>query len=100
MAETLRALPLNTPVEVRLRDGTRLRGWLREVGDQNFALDHEVRHQLERSEFPLDSLQNVKAIKNVHQSHTTRNILIGVAIPIVVLGVCFGIWFARGGPVY
>lgn len=94
--DQIRAIIPDTPVEVRFRDGVRLRGWISEVSDTGFVMKHEVKHQLRDSQFPFDSVRSVKAVKSVHSSHTTRNILIGVGIAVVVIGVVFVAAAARG----
>ena len=76
----------NSPVEIRFHDGSKLRGWISEVSDSGFVLKHEVKRQLQDSQFPFDTVRSVKAVKSVHPSHTTRNILIGVGIAVVVIG--------------
>jgi hypothetical protein len=87
--EKIRSITPNTPVEVRFHDGAKVRGWIRDVTGDGFALEHEVKHQLQRTDYRFDSVQSVKSVKNVHPSHTTRNILIGVAIAVVVIGAAF-----------
>jgi hypothetical protein len=66
------------------------------------VLKHEIKHQLQDAQFPFDSVRSVKAVKNVHPSHTTRNILIGVGIAVAVIGGLFGAAaagaFGRLGP--
>ena len=76
----------NSPVEVRFRDGSKLRGWISEVSDSGFTLKHEIKQQLQDSRFPFDSVRSAEAVQSVHPSHTTRNILIGVGIAVAVIG--------------
>jgi hypothetical protein len=84
--EQMRAIAPDTPVEVRFHDGSKLRGWIAEVSDSGFVLNHEVKRKLQRSQFTFDSVRGFKVIKSVKPSHTTRNILIGVGIAAIVFG--------------
>jgi hypothetical protein len=87
--ERMHAIAPNSPVEVRFRDGSKLRGWVGEVSDSGFVLDHEIKHQkhqLQHSQFTFDSVRDVRAVKSVNPRHTTRNILIGVGIAVLVIG--------------
>jgi hypothetical protein len=94
--EKIRAMPPNSPVELRLNDGAKLRGWVVECSAQNFVLNHEDHRQLQRSEYRFDSVRSVKPIKSVHPSHTGRNILIGVGIAVAVIGITIGAIAAHG----
>ena len=94
--DQIRAIAPNSPVEVRFQDGSKLRGWISDVSDSGFVLKHEIKHQLQDSQFLFDSVRSVKAVKSVHPSHTTRNILIGVGIAVAVIGALLAAAVARG----
>ena len=94
--DQIRAIAPNSPIEVRFQDGSKLRGWIGDVSDSGFVLKHEIKHQLQDSQFLFDSVRSVKAVKSVHPSHTTRNILIGVGIAVAVIGALLAAAVARG----
>ena len=78
-----RDIPLNSPVELRLADGSKLRGWVSDVSDAGFVLTQEQKGQLSKRQIQFQHVQAVKPVKSVKPSHATRNILIGVGIVIV-----------------
>ncbi|HVP49193.1 MAG TPA: hypothetical protein VMT32_21520 [Bryobacteraceae bacterium] len=95
--EQIRTVAPDTPVEVRFHDGSKIRGWIAEVSDSGFVLNHEVKRKLQRSQFTLDSVRAVQVVNSVKPSHTRRNILIGVGIGVVVVfGALLGL-AASGG---
>lgn len=95
--EQIRSIPPDSPVQIRLLDGSKLRGWISDVSDAGFVLTQEHKSRLEKSQIPFQQVQAVKRVKSVKPSHTTRNILIGVGIGIVVVaGVLAGL--AASGP--
>ena len=94
--EQIRALAPNSPVEMRFNDGSKLRGWISDVSESGFVLKHEVKRELQSSQFSFDLVRSVKAVKSVHPSHTTRNILIGVGIAVAVIGGVLGAAAAGG----
>jgi len=98
--DQVRAIAANTPVEVRFQDGAKLRGWVGEVSDSGFVLSHEAKQQLERKDVGFREVRSVKVVKSVHPSHTTRNVLIGVAIGVVVIGGTLAAIVASGPLVY
>jgi len=89
--EQMRGIASDTPVEVRFRDGSKLRGWFAEASDSGFVLKHEVKRELQRSQFTFDSVRSFKIVKSVKPSHRTRNILIGVGIAAAVFGALAGL---------
>lgn len=89
--EQVRALDIGSPLEVRFLDGSKLRGWISEVSETGFVLSHEKNKRLEKSAVTFSQIQSVKQIKSVKPSHTVRNILIGVSIAVVAIGVAVGI---------
>lgn len=84
-------------MEVSFLSGSKLRGWISEVSDSGFVLSHEKRRRLEKSNVAFDQVRAVKQVKSVKSSHTTRNILIGVAIGLVAVAAVFGIAIAAHG---
>lgn len=95
--EQIRALDAHSPVEVRFVDGSRLRGWVGEVSDTGFVLSHEKNHQLTNSQVAFNQIRAVRHVGNVKPSHTIRNVLIGVGITLVAIGIIFGIGVAMNG---
>ena len=59
--EQIRTVAPDTPVEVRFHDGSKIRGWIAEVSDSGFVLNHEVKRKLQRSQFTLDSVRAVRS---------------------------------------
>jgi len=96
--EQMHAIAPNSPVEVRFYDGSKLRGWISDVSDSGFVLNHEIKHKLQYSRFTFDSVRSVRAVKSVNPSHMTRNILIGVGITVVVIGALLFAAIARTPP--
>ena len=89
--EQMRGIAFDTPVEVRFHDGSKLRGWFAEVSDSGFVLKHEVKREVQRSQFTFDSVRSFKVVKSVKPSHLTRNVLIGVGIAAAVFGALAGL---------
>jgi hypothetical protein len=83
--------------EVRLADGSKLRGWISEVSDTGFELRYEKRKPLQQEQITFDQVKTVKQVNNVKTSHTARNVLIGVGIGVVAIGVVAAIALASGG---
>ncbi|MBI3665888.1 MAG: hypothetical protein HY236_06630 [Acidobacteria bacterium] len=92
--EQVRAIDTRSPVEVRFIDGSKLRGWIGEVSDTGFVLSHEKKRQLTNSQVAFNQIKAVKQVKSVKPSHTARNVLIGVGITVVAIGIIFGIFVA------
>jgi hypothetical protein len=86
VAERIRSIPPDSPVELRLVDGSKLRGWIGEVSDTGFVLTRQMKNGLEKNDIRFQQTQTVKQVKSVKPAHTTRNILIGVGIGVVVIG--------------
>ena len=95
--EQIRALDTHSPVEVRFVDGSKLRGWLGEISDTGFVLSYETNHQLTNSQVAFNQIRAVRQVGNVKPSHTIRNVLIGVGITLVAIGIIFGIGVATHG---
>jgi hypothetical protein len=89
--QQVRALDTHSPVEVRFADGSKLRGWMGEVSATGFVLSHEKDHQLTNSQVAFSQIKTVKQVGSVEPSHTLRNVLIGVVITVVAIGVAFGV---------
>ena len=83
--EQIRGIPPDSPVEIHLLDGSKLRGWITQVSDVGFVLIREQENRLEKNEIRFQQVQVLKRVKSVKPSHTTRNIVAGVAIGVVVV---------------
>jgi len=83
--EQIRGIPPDSPVEIHLLDGSKLRGWITDVSDVGFVLTREQKNRLEKNEVRFQQVQVVKRVKSVEPSHRTRNIVVGVAIGVVVV---------------
>ena len=97
LEQQVRSLDTRSPVEVRFLDGSKLRGWMGEVSETGFALSHEQNRQLTVSNVAFAQVSAVKQVKTVKPGHTARNILIGVGVTVVAIGVIFGIYLAQNG---
>ena len=95
--EQIREAESGTPAEVRFVNGTRVRGWVSEAGENGFVLSHETNRQLEKTDVSYSDVKSVKWIRNVKKTHTARNIVIGVVIAVVAIGAACGIFIARNG---
>jgi hypothetical protein len=76
------AMPLGTNIEIRLKSKQRMRGARGAVLNSGFAL---VDAHAKEQQIAFDDVASVKLF--TQKSHTTRNILIGVGITLVVLGI-------------
>ena len=85
--EQLRAIDVRSPVEVRLNDGAKLRGWVGEVSGSGFVLNHEEGPQAKKSQVAFNQIKAVKQIQSVNPRHTTRNLLIGVGVALAAVVV-------------
>lgn len=95
--EQIRAIPPNSPVELRLVDGSKLRGWVSDVSDTGFVLTQERKSRLEKRQIAFQQAQSVKLVKSVKPSHTTRNILIGIGVGVaVVAGIIIALAVSGG----
>jgi hypothetical protein len=86
------AMPLGTNIEVRLKTKQKLRGARGEVNRAGFTL---VSAHASEQQIAFDEVASVKLYSA--KSHTTRNILIGVGIAAVALGITAAI-ILRCGP--
>jgi hypothetical protein len=78
--QQIRSVPAGAPVELRLKDGSKFRGWVGDVTESGFVLTHERKNRLERKPIAFEEVRTLKLVKSVRHSHTARNILIGVGI--------------------
>jgi hypothetical protein len=74
-------MPLGSNIELRLKNKLKLRGSRGAVSNTSFALINQAREQ----QIAFDDVASVKLY--TVKPHTARNILIGVAITLVVLGI-------------
>ena len=76
------AMSLGTNIELRLKNQERTRGARGVVSNTGFVL---VDSRGGERQIAFDDIESVKPY--VHKSHTTRSILIGVGITLLVLGI-------------
>jgi hypothetical protein len=86
------AMPLGTNIEVRLKTKQKLRGARGAITSAGFTL---VSPHAAEQQIAFDDVASVKLYSA--KSHTTRNILIGVGIAAVALGITAAI-ILRCGP--
>ena len=96
MKSQIQALGPNSLVEVRLFDGSKLRGWIGTISENNFEL-RLGKVKLESRSLGFDQVRSVKPAKSLKPSHTGRNILIGVGIAVAVIGLAIVIAAKRVG---
>jgi len=85
--EQVNALAKGGPVEVRLANGSKLRGWVGDISETGFMLTFEHKKQFQKSEIAFDQVKAVKRVKSAQPSQTARHILIGVGVGAVVAAV-------------
>jgi hypothetical protein len=74
-------MPLGSTIELRLKNKEKLRGSRGAVSNTSFTLINQAREQ----QIAFDEVASVKLL--TAKPHSTRNILIGVGITLVVLGI-------------
>src|SRR5205823_6265959 len=75
------AVPLGSVIEVRLKGNEKIRGRMGEVSEEGFVVQTAQNGKLENQKITFTDL---KSIKLVGKSHTTRNVLIVSGIGAVV----------------
>jgi hypothetical protein len=82
----LLAIPMGSLVDVRLNDNEKIRGRMGEVSDEGFVIQAVQGGKVENRKI---AFTDMKSIKSIGKSHTTRNILlvagIGVGVGVIVL---------------
>jgi hypothetical protein len=76
------AMPLGTNIELRLKNNQKIRGARGAVSSTGFAL---VDAHAAEQQIAFDDVASVKLFKP--KAHTGRNILIGVGLTLLVLGI-------------
>ena len=84
------AIPIGARIELHLNNRLTVRGTRGPLSNTAFTL---VDARKGERQIAFDDVASVKHLK----SHTTRNILIGVAIGVAALGITAGIIFRCGG---
>lgn len=82
--ETLNAIPPDTLVELRLRTGERVRGWIGAVESNTVQL-RLGRETLQTRRIPVNEVKSVKRVNSPEPRHTGRNILLGVVIAVSLI---------------
>lgn len=59
MEEQVRAMDSHSPVEVRMLDRSKLRGWIGEVSGAGFVLSHEQKRRLIASQIAFSQMRTV-----------------------------------------
>lgn len=80
-------IALSNPIEVRLIDGPKLRGWIGDVSEISFVLSPENQGQLEKAQRLFDQIRSIKCVKSRKPSHAAPTILIGVGISVAAIAV-------------
>lgn len=86
MKSQVQGLGSNSLAEVRLFDGSKLRGWIGTISENNFELRLRT-VKLENRTIGFDQVRSVKPVMSLKPSHTARNILIGVGIAVAAIAV-------------
>jgi hypothetical protein len=93
VASQIRALPSGAHIEVKLKTKEKIHGTRGPIADAGFTLLDEKSGE---RQIPFDQVAYVKQI-GPHKSHTTRNVLIVVAVGVAVVGIVLGVEL-RCGP--
>jgi len=86
------AMPLGSNIEVHLKNKQKVRGAKGVVSNSGFLL---VSAGASDRQIAFDDVASVKQVNA--KSHTTRNVLIGVAIGVGVLAIAIGVLAAKAG---
>ena len=89
------AMPLGSNVELHLKNKQKVRGAKGALSNSGFLL---VNASAGDRQIAFDDIASVKQVSG--KSHTTRNVLIGVAIGVGVLAIAIGVLAAKSGLVY
>jgi hypothetical protein len=86
------AIPMGSLVDVRLNDKEKIRGRMGEVSEEGFVLQAVQGGKVETRKI---AFTDIKSVKSIGKSHTTRNILlvacIGVGVIVVLLTLRAGL---------
>ncbi len=85
--EKIRAIQPNSPVEVRLHNGTKLRGTIGEVSDTGYVLTHETSGQLVKQSLTYQETRSVKNVDSVNPGHGSKHIYTAIAIGMIAVAV-------------
>jgi hypothetical protein len=89
MASQINAMPPGAKIELRLTNHQTVRGTMGQVANAAFTF---VDSRTGARQIAFDEVASVKQLK----SHTTRNVLIVVAVGVAALGITAGIIFRCG----
>jgi hypothetical protein len=90
MKEQLRAMAPGTPVELRLHNDSKLRGWIGDVSESGLTLRRENQGKLEVQAFRFEEIDSAKTVRSVEPTHIGRKILIGIGVTIgslLIIGI-------------
>lgn len=93
VASQITAMPAGAKIELRLKNKQKMRGACGVVSEKGFTLvsastgDHQI---------AFDDVKSVRQLST--NSHTTRNILIGVGIGVAAVAGTIGIIYLKCGP--
>lgn len=88
----VRAIPLGSLVDVRLNNNEKIRGRMGEVPDEGFLIQTVQGGKVETRKI---AFTDMKSVKFVHKSHTTRNILLVAGIAVAVLAIVVAVGFKQ-----
>ena len=91
------AIPMGSLVDVHLNDNEKIRGRMGEVSDEGFVIQAVRGIKVENRKIAFTDL---KSLKPVGKSHTTRNILLvaGIGVGVVVIVLLVGLTHAVQHP--
>ena len=85
--EKIRAIQPNSPVEVRLHNGTKLRGTIGEVSDTGYVLTHESSGQLVKQSLTYQETRSVKNVDSVKSRNASKHIYTAIAVGMIAVAV-------------
>ncbi len=85
--EKIRAIQPNSPVEVRLHGGTKLRGAIGEVSATGYVLTQDQSDQSVSRSLTFQETRSVKNVDSVNPGHGSKHIFTAIAIGMIAVAV-------------
>ncbi len=85
--EKIRAIQPDSPVEVRLHNGTQMRGTIGEVSATGYVLTQDQSGQLVKHSLTFEETRSVKNVASVKSGNGSKPIYTAVAIGLVAVAV-------------